>query len=83
MRQQIEGGASYSAAGVDIAAGERAVELMKASVATTARPEVIGGLGGFAGLFELDLQKWKRPVIAASTDGAGTKTVIAQALQRP
>jgi phosphoribosylformylglycinamidine cyclo-ligase len=79
---QIEGGASYAAAGVDIAAGERAVELMKASVATTARPEVIGGLGGFAGLFRLDLGRWKQPVIAASTDGAGTKTVIAQRLGR-
>lgn len=77
-----EGGASYRAAGVDIAAGERAVELMKASVATTARPEVIGGLGGFAGLFRLDLDRWTRPVLAASTDGAGTKTAIAQAVGR-
>ncbi len=77
-----EGGASYRAAGVDIAAGERAVELMRASVARTARPEVIGGLGGFAGLFRLDLGRWKQPVIAASTDGAGTKTAIAQALGR-
>lgn len=71
---------SYAAAGVDIEAGERAVELMKASVATTTRAEVIGGLGGFAGLFRLDLARWKQPVIAASTDGAGTKTAIAQAL---
>jgi phosphoribosylformylglycinamidine cyclo-ligase len=77
-----EGGASYAAAGVSIEAGERAVELMKASVARTARPEVIGGLGGFAGLFRLDLGRWKQPVIAASTDGAGTKTAIAQALGR-
>lgn len=76
------GSASYAEAGVDIEAGERAVELMKASVASTARPEVIGGLGGFAGLFRLDLQRWKQPVIAASTDGAGTKTVIAQRLGR-
>ena len=78
----VEGGASYRAAGVDIAAGERAVELMKSSVARTARPEVIGGLGGFAGLFRLDLERWRQPVIAASTDGAGTKTAIAQALGR-
>ncbi len=78
----VEGGASYAASGVSIEAGERAVELMKASVATTARPEVIGGLGGFAGLFRLDLGRWKQPVIAASTDGAGTKTAIAQALGR-
>jgi phosphoribosylformylglycinamidine cyclo-ligase len=80
--QTGEGGASYRAAGVDIAAGERAVDLMKAAVATTARPEVIGGLGGFAGLFRLDLGRWRAPVIAASTDGAGTKTAIAQALGR-
>ncbi len=77
-----EGGASYAAAGVSIEAGERAVELMKASVARTVRPEVIGGLGGFAGLFRLDLGRWKQPVLAASTDGAGTKTAIAQALGR-
>jgi len=80
--ETVEGGASYRAAGVDIAAGERAVELMKASVATTSRPEVIGGLGGFAGLFRLDLDRWTKPVIAASTDGAGTKTAIAQLLGR-
>lgn len=77
-----DGGASYRAAGVDIDAGARAVELMRASVATTRRPEVLGGLGGFAGLFRLDLARWRQPVIAASTDGAGTKTAIAQALGR-
>lgn len=73
---------SYAAAGVDIDAGERAVRLMRASVATAGRPEVIGGLGGFAGLMRLDLARWRRPVLAASTDGAGTKTAIAQALGR-
>lgn len=78
----IEGGASYAGAGVDIAAGERAVELMKASVAATHRPEVLGGLGGFAGLFRLDMTRWHQPVLAAATDGAGTKTAIAQALDR-
>jgi phosphoribosylformylglycinamidine cyclo-ligase len=72
--------ASYAAAGVDIAAGDRAVELMKTSVARTTRPEVLGGLGGFAGLFELDLTKYRRPVLASSTDGVGTKIAIAQAL---
>jgi phosphoribosylformylglycinamidine cyclo-ligase len=75
-------GASYEAAGVSIDAGERAVDLMKASVARASRPEVIGGLGGFAGLMRLDLTKWRAPLIAASTDGAGTKTAIAQALGR-
>jgi phosphoribosylformylglycinamidine cyclo-ligase len=76
------GGASYAAAGVDIEAGDRAVELMKASVARTARPGVLGGLGGFAGLFGLDLAKYPQPVLASSTDGVGTKIAIARALDR-
>ena len=73
---------SYAAAGVDIAAGDRAVELMKASVKRTARPEVLGGLGGFAGLFQLDLAKYPQPILASSTDGVGTKIAIAQAVDR-
>jgi phosphoribosylformylglycinamidine cyclo-ligase len=73
---------SYSAAGVDIAAGDRAVELMKAAVQRTDRPETRGGLGGFAGLFQLDLAKYPQPVLASSTDGVGTKLVIAQTLDR-
>jgi phosphoribosylformylglycinamidine cyclo-ligase len=74
--------ASYAAAGVDIAAGERAVELIKASVQRTMRPEVIGGLGGFAGLFRLDADRYRQPVLATSTDGVGTKIVIARAANR-
>jgi phosphoribosylformylglycinamidine cyclo-ligase len=74
--------ASYAAAGVDIAAGDRAVELMKAAVKRTDRSETRGGLGGFAGLFQLDLAKYPQPVLASSTDGVGTKLVIAQALDR-
>jgi phosphoribosylformylglycinamidine cyclo-ligase len=73
---------SYKSAGVDIAAGERAVELMKASVRRTTRREVLGGLGGFAGLFALDLSKYPRPILASSTDGVGTKIAIAQAVDR-
>jgi phosphoribosylformylglycinamidine cyclo-ligase len=73
---------SYAAAGVDVAAGERAVELMKAAVKRTDRPETLGGLGGFAGLFRLDLDRYPQPVLASSTDGVGTKLVIAQALDR-
>ncbi len=73
---------TYSAAGVDIVAGERAVDLMKTSVARTVRPEVRGGLGGFAGLFDLDLSRYPRPVLASSTDGVGTKIAIARALDR-
>jgi phosphoribosylformylglycinamidine cyclo-ligase len=73
---------SYAAAGVDIEAGDRAVELMKSQVARATRPEVVGGLGGFAGLFRLDTSKYKQPLLASSTDGVGTKLAIAQAMDR-
>ncbi len=73
---------SYAAAGVDIEAGEKAVDLMSAAVRRTSRPEVRGGLGGFAGLFELDTARYRRPVLASSTDGVGTKLVLAQQLDR-
>ena len=72
---------AYAAAGVDIEAGERAVELMKAAVATTHRPEVLGGLGGFAGFFDASaLARFDHPVLATSTDGVGTKVAIARAM---
>ena len=74
--------ATYAAAGVDIEAGDRAVELMKASVARATRPEVVGGLGGFAGLFKLDVARYRKPLLATSTDGVGTKTAIAQAMDK-
>src|SRR6187431_1163547 len=74
---------AYAAAGVDIEAGDRAVELMKEWVAKTRRPEVIGGIGGFAGLFDAaPLAQLNHPVLATSTDGVGTKVAIAQALDR-
>ncbi|HZB50570.1 MAG TPA: phosphoribosylformylglycinamidine cyclo-ligase [Mycobacteriales bacterium] len=73
---------SYAEAGVDIDAGERAVELMRAAVARTRRPEVVGGLGGFAGLFALDPTRWRRPLLASTTDGVGTKIAVARALDR-
>ena len=71
-------GASYAEAGVNIEAGEQAVELMKNKVHKTFRPEVVGGIGGFAGLFALDTSKYSKPLLASSTDGVGTKLVIAQ-----
>jgi phosphoribosylformylglycinamidine cyclo-ligase len=73
---------AYAAAGVDIEAGDRAVELMKAAVSRTTRPGVLGGLGGFAGLFQLDLTRYPQPILATSTDGVGTKLVLAQQLDR-
>ena len=72
-------GASYAAAGVDIEAGDRAVELMKEWVKKTQRPEVLGGLGGFAGLFDASaLKRYERPLLASATDGVGTKVDIAR-----
>ena len=72
---------AYAAAGVDIEAGDRAVELMKEWVGKTHRPEVLGGLGGFAGLFDAaPLARMQHPVLATSTDGVGTKVAIAQAM---
>ncbi len=70
---------TYKDAGVDIDAGDRAVELMKASIAKASRPEVMGGIGGFAGLFDASaLKKMNKPLLASSTDGVGTKTEIAR-----
>ena len=72
---------TYKDSGVDIDAGDRAVELMKASIAKATRPEVQGGIGGFAGLFDASaLKNYKKPLLATSTDGVGTKTEIARQL---
>ena len=74
---------SYAAAGVDTRAGDLAVELMKEAVAATHGPSVLGGVGGFAGLFDLSFAKdYARPLLATSTDGVGTKIAIAQALDK-
>ncbi|MFF0470160.1 phosphoribosylformylglycinamidine cyclo-ligase [Micromonospora zamorensis] len=77
-RQARKRSVSYADAGVSIDAGDRAVELLKSKVRQTRRPEVMGDLGGFAGLFRLDTKKYKSPILASSTDGVGTKLVIAQ-----
>jgi len=74
---------TYALAGVDVEAGDRAVALMKASVKRAQRPEVLGGLGGFAGMFDASgLARMARPVLATSTDGVGTKVAIAQAMDK-
>ncbi len=72
---------AYARAGVDVAAGDRAVELMRASVASTMRPEIISGLGGFGSAFTIPAG-YREPVIVSSTDGVGTKTAIAAAMGR-
>ncbi|TFC90641.1 MULTISPECIES: phosphoribosylformylglycinamidine cyclo-ligase [Cryobacterium] len=75
--------ASYAAAGVDTTAGDLAVALMKEAVSKTHGPEVLGGFGGFAGLYDVSfLTSFKRPLLATSTDGVGTKVAIAQAIDK-
>jgi phosphoribosylformylglycinamidine cyclo-ligase len=74
-------GTTYAAAGVDIAAGERAVERIKDMVRSTYRPEVIGDIGGFGGLFSFP-RGYREPVLVGSTDGVGTKALVARATGR-
>ncbi len=73
---------SYKAAGVDITAGYRAVELMKAHVGRTVTPGVLDGIGGFGGLFRPDFAGMKEPVLVSGTDGVGTKLKLAFLLNR-
>ncbi len=73
---------TYKGAGVDITAGEEAVEAIKAMVRSTYRPEVIGDIGGFGGLFAFPQHRFTNPVLVSSTDGVGTKALIAQAVGR-
>lgn len=75
-------GYSYRDAGVDIQAGNEVVERIKPAVARTLRPEVLGGLGGFGGLFKLDLAKYPDPVLVSGTDGVGTKLRLAFQMNR-
>jgi phosphoribosylformylglycinamidine cyclo-ligase len=72
---------TYAGAGVDTEAGDRAVELMKDAVRATHTPDVVGGVGGFAGLVDVSaLREYRRPLLATSTDGVGTKVAVAQAM---
>jgi len=74
----VTDGLSYRDAGVNIEAGEKAVELIKEHVRSTFRPEVVGDVGGFGGLFSLGRLRQREPVLVASTDGVGTKSLIAR-----
>jgi phosphoribosylformylglycinamidine cyclo-ligase len=75
-------GETYEAAGVSIAAGEEAVARIKDRVRSTFRPEVVGDIGGFGGLFAFDPSRYREPVLVSSTDGVGTKALVAQATGR-
>jgi phosphoribosylformylglycinamidine cyclo-ligase len=81
MTDQPTAGATYEAAGVSIDAGDKAVELMKVWIDKARRPEMMGGIGGFAGLFDASaLKSFDHPLLATSADGVGTKVAIAQAM---
>jgi phosphoribosylformylglycinamidine cyclo-ligase len=78
----LPSGATYAEAGVDIAAGEEAVARIKDKVRSTFRPEVLGDIGGFGGLFAFPRERYRDPVLVGSTDGVGTKALVAQAAGR-
>lgn len=69
---------SYRDAGVDIDAGNELIERIKPAVKSTMRPEVLTGLGGFGALFNMDLDRWKEPLLVSGTDGVGTKLMLAR-----
>jgi len=73
---------TYRDAGVDIDAGTRAVELIKPLAESTQGPQVLAGVGPFSGLFALDTQRYRHPVLVASTDGVGTKVLLASGARR-
>ncbi|NNN01275.1 MAG: phosphoribosylformylglycinamidine cyclo-ligase [Acidimicrobiaceae bacterium] len=82
LLDQPEGGLTYAGAGVSIEAGDEAVERIKSVVASTARPGVLGTIGGFGGLFSLDVAQYRSPVLVASADGVGTKLEVARQVGR-
>jgi phosphoribosylformylglycinamidine cyclo-ligase len=82
LLDQPDNGVTYASAGVSIEAGDEAVRRIRDVVASTKRPEVLGGIGGFGGLFALDTSKYKEPVLVASADGVGTKLDVARQIGR-
>ncbi|QGG46287.1 phosphoribosylformylglycinamidine cyclo-ligase [Heliorestis convoluta] len=81
-KEQSQESLTYAQAGVDITAGNRAVELMKSAVKSTFRREVLTDIGGFGGLFALDIKKYEEPVLVSGTDGVGTKLRVAMMMDR-
>ena len=73
---------SYAAAGVDVTAGYKSVELIKSHVKKTNIPGVIGGIGGFGGMFEIAANEYKNPVLVSGTDGVGTKIKLAMLMDK-
>ncbi len=73
---------TYAAAGVDLAAADAAVAVIAPHLARASRPEVLGGVGGFGGLFALDVERYRAPVLVSATDGVGTKLELARHLDR-
>jgi phosphoribosylformylglycinamidine cyclo-ligase len=73
---------TYRAAGVDLEAAEEAVDRIRSVVASTARPEVVGGIGGFGGFFAFDPGRFEKPLLVSTTDGVGTKSEVARAVGR-
>ena len=82
LLDQPTGGLTYAQAGVNIDAGDAFVERITKTVASTARREVLGGIGGFGGLFALDTSRYQAPVLVASADGVGTKLEVARLADR-
>ena len=82
LLDQPDGGLTYAQAGVSIEAGDEFVERIKDIVASTQRPEVLGGIGGFGGLFHLNTGRYRDPVLVSSADGVGTKLEVARQLDR-
>lgn len=82
LLEQPLNGTTYESSGVSIEAGDAAVERIKDIVASTKRAEVLGGIGGFGGLFALDTTKYRAPVLVASADGVGTKLDVARQVGR-
>ena len=82
MKEAKQAGLTYAGAGVDISAANRAVDLLRRIAQSAGRPEVLGGIGGFGGLFALDIHRYREPVLVSGADGVGTKLKVAMLMDR-